>query len=241
MITQRKDLAALTQQFRANGRIHVADFLLPEVANCIHQTAREWREWGLVTRVGGQHRVFDADAMEALTPERRAPLDELVFAEAKAGFQYLYERFPLYERGRSEQLGHHGLDQAYALIRSPPFIDLARELCGNSDIRFADGQLTRYRRGHFLTLHDDSAPELQRVAAYVLNLSRDWAADFGGQLQFTDSTGHVTEAVLPRFNQLTLFKVPTPHLVSAVAPFVTGARFAITGWFRMGEEGVVPT
>lgn len=239
MITQRTDLAELAQRFQAHGRIHITDFLLPHIAESIHEAALDWREWGLVTRVSGQHRTFDAFAMDAMAVVQRAPLDNLIFAEAQAGFQYLYERFPLYERGRTKQLDCTGLAQAYELMRSSMFIDLARQLCSNSDICFADGQLTRYRHGHFLTLHDDSAPKLRRVAAYVLNLSRDWAADFGGQLQFTDGNGQVTEAVLPRFNQLTLFAVPTPHLVTAVAPFVAGARYAITGWFRAGEEALL--
>jgi SM-20-related protein len=236
MITERTDLAQLAQQFRTSGRVHLTDFLLPDLASGIHRAALDWPEWGLVTRVGGQHRTFDASAMDALDAARRAPLDGMICAEALAGFQYLYERFPLYERGRSGRLADPGLAQAHALISSPAFIDLARGLCGDPAIRFADGQLTRYRRGHFLTLHDDSAPGLQRVAAYVLNLSRGWAADFGGQLQFTDGEGRVAEAVLPRFNLLSVFAVPTPHLVTAVAPFVTGARYAITGWFRSGDE-----
>jgi SM-20-related protein len=240
MITERTDLADLAQRFDANGRVHIHDFLLPEAATGIHQALLDWREWGLVTRVGGQHRTFDAAAMDALDPAQRAPLDGLICAEALSGFQYLYERFPLYERGRSGRLGAAGLAQAFALIRSPSFIDVIRKVCGNASIRFADGQLTRYRRGHFLTLHDDSAPGLQRVAAYVLNLSRDWAADYGGQLQFTAGDGRVVEAVLPRFNLLSVFAVPTPHLVSAVAPFVTGARYAITGWLRVGDEAPLP-
>jgi Rps23 Pro-64 3,4-dihydroxylase Tpa1-like proline 4-hydroxylase len=66
----------------------------------------------------------------------------------------------------------------------------------------------------------------------VINLSRNWQADWGGLLQFLDSDGEVVRTLMPRFNTISLFRVPADHLVSPVAPFATGARYAITGWFR---------
>ena len=86
-------------------------------------------------------------------------------------------------------------------------------------------------------MHDDGGAEgAGRVTAYVLNMTPDWPADFGGQLQFADRLGRAEEVITPRINTLSLFAVPTPHLVSAVAPFVSGSRYAITGWFNSGEE-----
>lgn len=104
--------------------------------------------------------------------------------EARQGFQYLYERYPLYDHARMGVLKDAVLSEAAALVRSPEFLALGRKLTGNPAITFADAQLTRYRRGHFLTLHDDTASRMNRVAAYVINLTPVWAADFGGQLQF---------------------------------------------------------
>jgi len=36
-----------------------------------------------------------------------------------------------------------------------------------------------------------------------------------------------------------LFAVPAPHRVTAVAPFVGDARYALTGWLRYGTEPAV--
>ena len=102
-------------------------------------------------------------------------------------------------------------------------------------------QLTRYRAGHFLTAHDDWAEGLNRVAAYVFNLSADWNVDFGGLLQFIDANGHVQQAYTPRFNSLSLFKVPQLHSVSVVPAYVNRARFALTGWARSGTEQIAKT
>jgi SM-20-related protein len=109
------------------------------------------------------------------------------------------------------------------------------------------GHITRFGRvsknrdrnwpGHFLTQHDDSGySEQHRRVAYVLYLTRGWRADWGGQLQFLDARGDVEEVWMPRFNSLGLFLVPTPHVVTYVAPFATQPRYAITGWLCDGPE-----
>jgi SM-20-related protein len=230
-LAPRTDLDELAERFRTRRRVQVHELLRPEVAQRLHARLLAWKEWALVTRIQGQHRAFDAAGMDAIDAHKRATFDELVAAEARNGFQYLYERFPLYDRGQAGALADPLWQQAYALLCSESFLALARRLTGAAIVR-ADGQLTRYRRGHFLTLHDDSDAAGTRVAAFVLNLTPAWAADFGGQLQFADAQGQVEAAIAPRLNSLSVFAVPSPHLVTAVAPFVTGARFALTGWFH---------
>ena len=48
--------------------------------------------------------------------------------------------------------------------------------------------------------------------------------------------GEVEEVWSPRYNSLTLFMVPTMHVVSYVAPFAKQPRYAITGWLCDGPE-----
>ncbi|MCX7556347.1 2OG-Fe(II) oxygenase [Xanthomonadaceae bacterium JHOS43] len=103
-------------------------------------------------------------------------------------------------------------------------------------IAFAVGQVARYRRGHFLTLHDDFAEGKHRLAAYVPGLTLDWGADCGGQLQFLDRHGEVEDVFIPGFNVLSVFKVPSLHLVTTVAPHVSHPRLSITGWLRTRSE-----
>lgn len=227
---------ALAERFCTDGRLQIDNFLTRDSADRLYQRLLDWKEWALVTRIQGRHHSFDAAAMAAMPPDKRAGFDDLVAADARNGFQYLYERYPLYDLARAGHLSDATLGQAYALLRSPAFLELMRQITGVAEIRFADGQFTCYRRGHFLTLHDDAADGMGRVAAYVLNLTPRWAADFGGQLQFTAADGRVLEAIVPRYNTLSLFRVPSPHLVTAVAPFVSEGRYALTGWLRRGDE-----
>ena len=47
---------------------------------------------------------------------------------------------------------------------------------------------------------------------------------------YTD--GRVLESFTPRWNSLSLFKVPALHCVSYVTPWAAGPRLAVTGWLR---------
>lgn len=67
----------------------------------------------------------------------------------------------------------------------------------------------------------------------MLNFSRGWCAEWGGTLQFLDGEGDVVETFVPHFNSMSLFVVPTPHIVGYVAPYATAPRLSITGWFTV--------
>ncbi|MGJ3232035.1 MAG: 2OG-Fe(II) oxygenase [Oceanicaulis sp.] len=230
------DLPALAAGFSERGYAAVESVLSRPSARRLRDAARAFAGWNLVTVLDGQHREFVGAEMERLDPARRGPFEALVAREAQAGFCYLYERLNLYEFGRRGELTDPVLKAAAALIASPAFVDLGRALTGDPRIRFADCQLTRYRPGHFLTAHDDAVSDSDRSAAFVLNLTEDWCADYGGVLHLLDETGDVRAGLTPRFNRLTLFKVPQSHAVSVVAPYAPGPRLAITGWFRRDAE-----
>lgn len=229
-----RDLLQPARSYREMGFATVNEVLAPPAARLLRDAASAWTEWNLVALIEGKHRDFIVRDMEALAPERRAPFENLVHQEARTGFGYLFENVPLYESGLRGTLTDPVFRAAFDLIRSDAFIKLGRSLTGDSAINFADCQLTRYRPGHFLTRHDDSIEGKNRSAAYVLNLTDNWSADFGGVLHLLDSEGDVRAGLTPQFNRLTVFKVPQPHAVSVVAPFAPGARLAITGWFRRG-------
>ena len=105
-------------------------------------------------------------------------------------------------------------------------------MTGEDRIALADSQLTRFRRGHFLTEHDDELAGKNRYYAYVLNLTPVWRIDWGGLLAFHGDDGNVAEAFTPRFNALNLLRVPCAHSVTQVALSAGANRLSITGWLR---------
>lgn len=228
----RPDLSLLAARFSERRRVVIENVLEPVFAESLRQRMLEWEQWALVTIAGGRHRNFDSAQMDLLAPGQWVELEELVGAQAREGMQYLYERYPLLDPDYRHLPADPVVRRARDMLAAPAFVELMHAVTGSERIAFADAQMTRYRRGHFLTLHDDHAEGKNRIAAYVLSLTRDWPADYGGQLQFIGVDGRVDEVLIPRFNTLAVFEVPVPHLVSAVAPFVKASRLSITGWLR---------
>ncbi len=222
----------LRARLAAAGRIQIGEFLQPRHADALERCLREQVPWTLAYRGDGKSQTLSHERYRDLSAEERWRLDQTVLAEAQRGFAFAYESFMMitaYLEKRAPELLLHRMVE---YLNSAPFLKFARAVTGESRIVKSDAQATCYRAGHFLKYHDDFEQDQGRLYAFVLNLTRRWQADWGGLLQFLDADGSVSATLMPRYNSLTLFRVPAPHCVSMVAPFATGARYAITGWFR---------
>jgi Rps23 Pro-64 3,4-dihydroxylase Tpa1-like proline 4-hydroxylase len=231
-INPELDPSALAARFVRRGRVHLPDFLVAPAAEQVYRYLAHGAQWSLV--------LHDGTCVREATPEQRRHGDEaweremaaFAYARAREGFEFLYEHRGVADDPRERAADPSPLARFVDFLNSPPFLEFARCLTGQSDIVRADAQATRYRPGDFLTQHDDfdKTGRKHRRAAYVFNLTPRWLADWGGQLQFIGPDGHVDEAYVPRFNALNVFAVPQPHSVSIVAPFAVGARYSVTGW-----------
>ena len=184
---------------------------------------------------GGQTIDVPVEQLEAFPPDQALRFLQLAHAEARDGFHYMFDSVRISDLAEQRQPLAAELAAAYGFLNSPAFLDFVRVLTGDPRPNYADAQATRYERGHYLTQHDDSAAEKGRLYAYVLSLTPDWRADWGGLLAFIDDDGHVSEAYTPRFNALNLFTVPYEHAVTYVAPFAGGNRLSVTGWIRQDK------
>lgn len=124
----------------------------------------------------------------------------------------------------------HPIHQVTEALNSEAFLELGRKLTGDRSIRRSDVQASFYRPGDFLNLHDDTGPG--RAAAFTIGLSRGWRPDWGGQLLFHDADGDVVRGFAPRFNALTVFRVPRAHSVAPVAGYAQAPRLSVVGWWR---------
>jgi Rps23 Pro-64 3,4-dihydroxylase Tpa1-like proline 4-hydroxylase len=222
-------------------RAHIPQFLRAADADAIHQALATLSRWNTVTRSGDRHLDLDAAGLRQLRPEDQIRFENAVHDGARRGFQYLFDNYPVADAYYAGTIVSDKLARFFEFLNSPETIAFAREVTGIPDIKFADAQATRYRPGHFLTEHDDAVDGKNRCAAFVLNLTHNWRADWGGLLMFIGEDGHVEEAYTPRFNALNIFTVPQRHSVSVVAPFAATERFSITGWFRSGEDPLKKT
>jgi Rps23 Pro-64 3,4-dihydroxylase Tpa1-like proline 4-hydroxylase len=117
-----------------------------------------------------------------------------------------------------------------AAFNGEAFTEFLRQATG---LQLGASQLSNtysFQRGDFLSRHTDV--DATRRLAVVLNLSRDWQPDFGGELHMVDSRGAVTR-VPAEFNSLVLFDVLAggEHYVSVVKPEAGDRRrLTISGW-----------
>jgi Rps23 Pro-64 3,4-dihydroxylase Tpa1-like proline 4-hydroxylase len=232
MINPQLDLPALADRFAAEGRLQIDHVLRTEVADLLHGCLAYEVPWALAFRDPSGPRKLWSEELAAMDEASREALDEEIFRIARQEFQFRYDNFMMVtaykEKRHPDLLLHRVVEQ----INSSPWLETFKTITGFKQIRRADAQATRYVAGHFLRRHNDMNEDDGRLCAYVINLSHGWQADWGGLLQFLDQKGEVVRTMMPRFNTISLFRVPTEHCVSPVAPFATGARYAITGWFR---------
>jgi Rps23 Pro-64 3,4-dihydroxylase Tpa1-like proline 4-hydroxylase len=229
MLNDDLDLDFWRRDFQARGHTQIQQVMQPVAAEAFARCLERDVPWQLAERSSGTSRTTPRGAY----PEGEAYRALLDAGHARAGseFQFAYDSYQLVNARKQgwdpELLAHLLLD----FFNTPEFLEFARFISDMPDISHVNGQCTRYRPGHYLLPHEDEDVQEGRRVAYVLNLSRHWAADWGGQLQFLDATGQVTASLVPRWNSLSLLRVPQRHQVTLISPWAGQDRLAVTGWW----------
>jgi SM-20-related protein len=226
----------LADTFSRNNRLQIPGILDGLSANAIYDSLTNFQHWNLVFNKSGTHVDSNASDVAAWRQTDRDKLEDIIHSQASNDFQYYYETVPIYDAYHKALLPGHFINRIFEFLNSKEFLALMRTVTGDDSIAFADAQATCYKKGHFLTRHDDDVSEKSRRAAYVLSLSRDWNPDWGGALQFFDAKGNIECGYVPTFNALNLFRIPASHSVGLVAPFAKTGRYSITGWLRSGRD-----
>jgi len=223
-------LSAVRERLARTGRAQLPEVLASSYAMALRQAA-DAVDFNIVTRRSTGHVDLPAAWLASLDPQRRQALGETVQASATDQFQYLFDNHPIYDMAQGGAAAPVWADLV-AFLNGEAFLGLMREVTGEPRIALADAQLTRFRKGQFLTEHDDTAEGKNRFFAYVLNLTPVWRIDWGGLLAFHGEDGNVAEAFTPRFNTLNLLRTPQPHSVTQVALSAGADRVSVTGWLR---------
>jgi SM-20-related protein len=226
------DVKLLRARFASGSRLRIGEFLAGDMAHRLAEALAADQRW--IYLINGTSTVFEIPraTYEALDPIERGQIEQAVFAAAARGFQFRYEAIRVSDDDTERQRSATLLDGFAQFMSSPEAMSFLSSVTGMEDIVFADAQATRYSPGDFLTRHDDNVAGKHRRLAYVLGLTPEWHAEWGGLLLFSNAEGDVVETIVPRFNGLSLFSVPQAHSVSYVAPSSPHARTSVTGWLR---------
>ncbi|MDE2092075.1 MAG: 2OG-Fe(II) oxygenase [Gammaproteobacteria bacterium] len=230
MLNPELNLTALADGFTQKRRVQIPNLLLPDVAERLYQCLEHEVPWGFAYIDGETSTILKADKLAAFAPSDWADLSAKVHERALHKYQFAYSSYMMITAYKEQRDPGLLLHRVVEFINSPPFLDLIKTITGVRNIIKADAQATRYIPGHFLKKHNDLVATQGREVAYVINLTKEWQADWGGLLQFMDEQGRITETFMPAFNSLSLFQVPMWHHVSYVPPYAARSRYAITGW-----------
>lgn len=226
------DERAIAATLASDGRVQIRDFLRPEAAEALLRFLLDSSDWRHVINAGEKVYEIGCDQLAAMDEEQRRTLDRKTDREAAEGFQFRFDtiRVPDDEAERAAQ--GTVLSEFATFLSSPEVIGWFRRVTGKDSIDFADAQATRYRNGAFLTRHDDAVEGKNRHFAYVMNLTRDWRAEWGGLLFFPVDREIRMDALVPDFNVMHLFAVGQQHGVTQVASYAPRPRISVTGWLR---------
>ncbi len=224
------DAAALRKAFGARRRLHIPGVLDPDSAGAVVAAMEAFDGWKVSVSAGGEFFELPLSGRAAAEAGKQGWIDGARVDGADPRMQYIFDtrRLDL----EPEDAPRDAVSEVLGFLNGPDFLSFVRDVTGDDRIDFADAQATRFRPGHVLTGHDDTAAGKNRLYAYVLNLTREWRADWGGVLAFEGEDGHVEEGFAPAFNALNLFAVPMHHAVTQVASFAPRDRLSITGWLR---------
>lgn len=239
MLNQQLSISDVRRLLDRGGPVQVPGFLEPEMARSLLACLDEEVPWTLAIhdQQQDQSRTIPVDEYQAMDEtERRALLDR-VARESVDRYGFAYESFQMIKAYKEQS--HPGLllHRVTEFLNAEPFLKIARAMTGLEGIERVSAQATCFRPGHFLRMHTDAQSNEGRLAAYVINLTPAWQADCGGLLHFVDGNNQVESVFFPRFNSLSLFKVPRWHFVSQVTPYANHPRYAITGWFQTMGDG----
>lgn len=224
--------------FNQFGRLHIPGILQPEDAAALHREIAGATGWVRTVHVAdGEDAELSIAEIEELPAQERAAFERGLHEMARDSFRYVFDAMRVSKDVLAGRPVHPALKAAYDFVNGEAFLGFVREMTGDDRACYADMMATRYLPGHFLTAHDDEAPNANRLFAYVLNLTPRWRADWGGILMFLDDEDHVAEGYVPAWNALNIFKVPQRHAVSLIAPYAGGERISLTGWIRSQAPG----
>lgn len=219
--------------FKAHRRLHIPSILEPSSATFLHKLVSEDAEWTRsIHLAAGTDVDITMDELKAMSADERADLERSLFESNTDKVSYIFDTVRItaaMDLGRPVAEPMRGL---HDFVNGRPFLDFMTRLTGDGRVGFADVMATRYLPGHHATAHGDEDADHSRLYAFVLNLTPEWRADWGGVLMFHDEDGHIAEGYVPKFNALNVFAVPQTHSVSAVSRLARGPRLSITGWIH---------
>lgn len=231
LINPAIDTDAICAQLTKTGYVQIDNYLPAAAADQLYSCLDKQVQWDLAYSDQGHGRQIKPQQLATMTPAQIRQTVDPAFAQDKNGFRFVYNTFRVIDSWLAGAHAGHPLYTLANQMHTPEHLEYVRQLTGKKSLTRMDLMAARYLPGHFLTPHDDTHSGEGREVAYILNLARNWQAEWGGLLHFMDAQrSAVTHTFIPTFNTMIMFYPPRWHFVSQVANFARQPRYTLTGW-----------
>jgi len=229
------DTEQIRKDFEQNKVVVIKDFLKPEVAERLHTWFTEEMPKGW-WRISSYPKLDNTDGFDLI------PFDDEFSDDIERMYTHSINRFKDNEFAYNfhRTVNDHedtcdcyecGFREALVTEEVLSFLNKAtgQRLYTTDEVFGAV-----YLPGDYLSPHQDSP---NGTLGFVYQLTKNWKAQFGGNLHFMDGPdGNVERVEVPSFNTVTLFDLPKGvgkwHFVSTVSPGVEELRLTYAGWFK---------
>ena len=234
MINPALNVVELSESFAHNKSVQILDFLKEEESNKLHDwlNSNMPEDWWFTSVLNQK----DKDYSGAENIQRVSDSEELINLKIKEAnksfmdgdFSYVFDR-TLPHAATCNCLECQFLE----FLKSEFMLFFVKSITGINVQKTNEVFSSRFLSNFFLSPHGDKG---KGKIGFVYSLSKSWRPEWGGNLHFMeDDYKTVTRTIVPVFNRLTLFDIPSrdgiPHYVSHVIPDVKTKRISITGWF----------
>lgn len=227
------DTADLASAVAGDGYVCIPDFIAADDLDPLIEGLIKAPSWALTRLKDGVEDYVTAERIRTMTERNRSRLSQEIYAVARAGHQYVYQRLPIDMAAETGGQEEHPAVVLHGVMNSAPIIDLARAVSGDSAISRVMCEGRYFHTNQFYMRQRGTDADAGNRLGYELMLTPNWLPDFGGYLQFHDDKDDITHALMARRNVLVLYDAARPVSVSAIAPFCDRVRLSVAGWFAV--------
>ena len=219
------DINTFATTFAQHGVLTLDNLLPQDLANNLHDELCTL-DWQLQVKDYSNNSRFELSLSEV---PNRNNLTEILYS--KKHDIDLNNLFYIRLAVAQENLVSGNLKKVADFLNADNFINTCKAIVGMDDIKRVWLEATCYDKGCFLGNHRDDHNSENRVAL-ILNLTRNWKTDWGGLLMVEANPNSQPMIIPPRWNSLSLMRIPVNHTVTCVSQAAAEHRFSITGWLR---------
>lgn len=239
IISKNFNLEHLQQEFKETGAVVIKDLLCDDVAEAVYESLEKGVPWELHSKkpkIGGEVIIINPEETLKLTAKEKLKLVPRILTLQDNDLSFVYNRFtiPTTEKDACEY--SLILAQVAQYFNSKEYLQLLGDITGDHRGQELSIWASRYDPNHHLSVHHDESRYQGRIAAHVLGLTKNWKKEWGGNFAFCNDQGKPVDYHMPRFNCLTMFKVPRLHLVSQIKPYAQEFRYSFFGWYKVRKE-----